>query len=66
MVRVTRKDKEDVEAYVQGSDGVEHRVMLSENDGRCTCPWYSKHPGERGPCSHLLAVEIAAGRAGAE
>jgi len=59
-VRVVSNRDGEVEAYVKG-DGAEHRVMLSDDDGRCTCPWYAKHPGERGPCSHMLAVEIATG-----
>ena len=25
---------------------------------RCTCPWWSKHPGDRGPCKHLLAARL--------
>ncbi len=29
---------------------------------RCSCPWWSKHPGDRGPCKHLLAARIAAAR----
>ena len=24
---------------------------------RCTCAWFAKHRGERGPCKHVLAVE---------
>ncbi len=24
---------------------------------RCTCPWFAKHQGERGPCKHVLAAE---------
>lgn len=27
---------------------------------RCSCPWWSRHPGDRGPCKHLLAAQIAA------
>jgi hypothetical protein len=27
---------------------------------RCSCPWWSKHPGDRGPCKHLLAAQIVA------
>ncbi len=27
---------------------------------RCSCPWWSQHPGDRGPCKHLLAAQIAA------
>ncbi|MET0426074.1 MAG: SWIM zinc finger family protein [Actinoplanes sp.] len=26
----------------------------------CTCPWWAKHRGERGPCKHALAVRLAA------
>lgn len=30
---------------------------------RCSCPWWSRHPGDRGPCKHLLALQLtAAGR----
>jgi uncharacterized Zn finger protein len=24
----------------------------------CTCPWWAKHRGERGPCKHALAVSL--------
>jgi hypothetical protein len=24
---------------------------------RCTCPWFARHHGERGPCKHVLAVQ---------
>ena len=33
---------------------------------RCTCPWWSRHPGDRGPCKHLLAAQIAARSLGPE
>lgn len=56
-VRIASRKADLIDAYVQG-DGAEHRVMMSDNEAKCTCPWYSKHPGERGPCSHILAVEI--------
>ena len=41
------------------SGGVDYRVK-SEADGeaRCTCPWFAKHQGDRGPCKHVLAVEL--------
>jgi hypothetical protein len=26
---------------------------------RCTCAWYARHRGERGPCKHVLAVQHA-------
>ncbi|MCC2668282.1 MAG: hypothetical protein K0Q72_753 [Armatimonadetes bacterium] len=53
---------EVTEAWVQGS-GVEHRVRVTEEGARCTCPWYAKHQGERGPCKHVLAVQIVTGDA---
>lgn len=36
------------------SGGVEHTVR----DQRCTCPWWGKHRGTRGPCKHVLAAEL--------
>jgi len=45
------------EAFVQGT-GVEHRVRLLDDGDRCTCPWFSKHRGERGPCKHILAARL--------
>lgn len=58
-VRIVSQKDGVIDAYVKGSDA-EHHVMVDENEARCTCPWYSKHPGERGPCSHILAAEIQA------
>ncbi|MBX9571526.1 MAG: SWIM zinc finger domain-containing protein [Candidatus Obscuribacterales bacterium] len=56
-IRIASKKGENVDAYVKG-EGAEHRVLVTESGAKCTCPWYSKHPGERGPCSHILAVDL--------
>ncbi len=48
---------ETVDAEV--TTDVVHRVQLGPDDERCTCPWYAKHRGERGPCKHVLAVQLA-------
>ena len=56
-VRIVRGNEGEVEAYVKGS-GVEHRVRLDRDQARCSCPWHAKHQGERGPCKHVLAVQI--------
>ena len=45
------------EFVVQGTD-VEHRVRLMPDGDKCTCPWYSKHRNERGPCKHILAAHL--------
>ncbi len=55
------RDGEQAEALVQGTD-VEHRVRIGPSGARCTCPWFSKHQGTRGPCKHVLAVQIVLAR----
>jgi len=57
-VEIVKRGKKQVEAYVRGS-GVEHRVQLLSGQWKCTCPWHSKHQGLRGPCKHVLAVQMA-------
>lgn len=61
QVRVVSRSGSSVdlhaEAYVQGTD-VEHRVRLQPEGDVCTCPWYGKHQGDRGPCKHVLAARI--------
>jgi hypothetical protein len=47
------------------SRSVTHVVHPVENGPwECTCTWWAKHHGDRGPCSHVLAAEIADGAAG--
>jgi hypothetical protein len=52
---LSRKD-DRIEAQVEGS-GVKHLVILKGGDAQCTCTWFSKNQGERGPCKHILAVK---------
>ncbi len=42
---------------VPGS-GTVHRVQLADEKDTCTCPWFSKHRGQRGPCKHILAARL--------
>ncbi|MDH3968988.1 MAG: SWIM zinc finger family protein [Rhodospirillales bacterium] len=46
-----------VEAFVAGS-GVDHRVRLTVDGFRCTCPWFSRNKGAAGPCKHVLALQL--------
>lgn len=48
--------KKRTEARVKGT-GVHHTVIIGEEKERCTCEWFSKYQGERGPCKHVLAVK---------
>lgn len=41
------------------SQGVLHQVREADGQLRCTCPWFARHQGDRGPCKHVLAVEAA-------
>lgn len=45
----------DVE--VAGTD-VMHTVRLRNTGDKCTCPWFSKYQGQRGPCKHILAARL--------
>jgi SWIM zinc finger len=47
-----------------GAMSGDHRVRFGLGLGRatgdtCTCPWWGKHQGTRGPCKHVLAARIA-------
>jgi hypothetical protein len=43
------------EVFVPGRDFA-HRVVLTGDDSRCSCLWFSRHRGSRGPCRHVLAA----------
>ena len=45
---------------VVGSGDAGHRVTFDDAADRCTCPWWGKHRGARGPCKHVLAARMAA------
>jgi hypothetical protein len=55
-VEILNNSKERTEARVGGT-GVHHTVIIEEEKERCTCEWFSKYQGERGPCKHMLAVK---------
>ncbi len=52
------------------SSGGDHQVRLCDtaldeadptHGARCTCTWYLSHGGNRGPCKHVLAVQLVLG-----
>jgi hypothetical protein len=55
-VEILNKNPARTEARVQGT-GVHHTVIIENDKERCTCEWFSKYQGERGPCKHVLAVK---------
>lgn len=59
--RLTRRDEAAVDVAIDpsGADGVPHHVKLGlDGATRCSCPWFAKHRGERGPCKHVLAAQL--------
>ncbi|MCA9437783.1 MAG: SWIM zinc finger family protein, partial [Candidatus Omnitrophica bacterium] len=57
-VKLLKEGKEgEADLAVRGTD-VTHTVRLRPDLDRCSCPWFSKHQGERGPCKHILAAKI--------
>ena len=56
-VRISKTGPDGVEAFVEGKD-VSYFVRIGAEESKCTCPWYAKHQNERGPCKHILAVQI--------
>jgi hypothetical protein len=43
---------------VLSEDAVYKVTLITGGEWRCTCPWYGKHKGQRGPCKHLMAVRL--------
>jgi len=45
------------------SSGTDYRVLYNPDDDieKCTCTWYLKHLNKRGPCKHILAVQLKEG-----
>ena len=58
MARVSEGDS--AATYEVEGTGTIHRVRLDEEQDRCTCPWFSKYLGQRGPCKHILAANLVA------
>ena len=59
LVRAGAVRMETGVAYVRTGE-TEYVVRSTDTGHRCSCPWYGKHQEDRGPCKHVLAVEIAA------
>ncbi|MGC4790319.1 SWIM zinc finger family protein [Micromonospora sp. DT178] len=45
-------------ATVRSGDQVYRVRRLPDGDFTCTCPWWAKHRGQRGPCRHALATRM--------
>jgi hypothetical protein len=53
---VKQRDSE-THLTIPGTD-VEHFVRLRPDGDRCTCRWFNRYQGQRGPCKHILAARL--------
>jgi len=56
-VNVLRQDGEQYDVQVTGSS-INQFVRLRPDGDRCSCIWFSRHQGQRGPCKHVLAARL--------
>jgi uncharacterized Zn finger protein len=49
------------------SNAADYQVLFDPSgnalEAKCTCAWYLKHQNGRGPCKHILAVQLREGKA---
>lgn len=48
----------DEAATVYSGEQVYRVRRLADGGYTCTCEWWAKHRGQRGPCKHALAVQV--------
>lgn len=53
---VTVRSQSPFAASVHSGE-IDHQVRDAGGELQCTCPWFARHGGERGPCKHMLAAE---------
>ena len=57
-----QEDSEDgVRALVGGRAG-DYLVSIRGDEATCTCTWFAKHGRDRGPCRHVLALQMTLAR----
>jgi len=61
---VTVRRRDPLEAEVRSREG-SHVVRDVDGTNHCTCTWFARHRGLRGPCKHVLAAEWCGARSGA-
>ena len=51
------KGGDDGTALVRSGE-LTYQVRAVDGGLRCTCPWWGRHQGSRGPCKHALAADL--------
>lgn len=55
--RIVKQEQGEAHLQIPGTD-VWHFVRLQLEGDRCTCRWFSRYQGQRGPCKHILAARL--------
>jgi hypothetical protein len=55
-------DADGAAATVRSGEQV-YRVRRLDVGFSCTCPWWARHRGQRGPCKHALAFSMVVAQA---
>lgn len=58
--RISAGNAKEPAIFEVDGTGTVHRVRLGQDAEACTCPWFSKFQGQRGPCKHILAASLLA------
>ncbi|MFC7337321.1 SWIM zinc finger family protein [Haloferula chungangensis] len=58
-VRVESHSPDRSRGEIQIDEKTSHHVAIDAGAGRCTCFWFGKFGLSRGPCSHILALQLA-------
>ncbi len=59
-VAIESRLHESVRGRVGAEPGTAHLVETGPHGSRCTCFWFGRFGLSRGPCSHILALRLAA------
>lgn len=57
FIEILEQRPDYLEAKVKGS-GVFHKVIIANDNAKCTCEWFTSYQGKRGICKHILAVKM--------
>lgn len=55
--QIVKQEAGETHLQIPGTD-VWHFVRLRMEGDRCTCRWFNRYRGQRGPCKHILAARL--------
>lgn len=55
--QIVKQEADEAHLQIPGTE-VKHFVRLRPDEDRCTCRWFGRYRGQRGPCKHILAARL--------